>query len=118
MSLQITETSPGLVSVKISGKLSRNELTTFLQSVPQLLRTHGDFNLLVLADEFDGFGPGNWATTSPQTKFDKHIRRIAVVCDPKWSDLAMMFTGKGLRPAEIESFPPSELAKARAWLSK
>ena len=117
MSLQVVDTAGNVVSVRLSGRLSEKELVAFHQSVPELLRKHGDFNLLVLAEEFTGIGEGNWSATSPQTRYDSQIRRIAIVCDEKWADQVRMFAGQGLRAAQIECFAPADLAKAKAWLN-
>jgi hypothetical protein len=42
---------------------------------------------------------------------------MAIVGDPHWKDLALMFAGKGLRSMEIEYFPTADADKARAWLA-
>ena len=50
-------------------------------------------------------------------KYDKLIEKIAIVGEKKWEELAMIFTGKGVRPIPIEFFTPAELPKARVWLT-
>ena len=43
--------------------------------------------------------------------------KIAIVGDQKWEDMALLFTGKGIRRVPIEYFPPADLVKARTWLA-
>ena len=45
------------------------------------------------------------------------IERIAIVGDPRWRDLTMMFASAELRRAPVEFFAAQDMARARAWLS-
>jgi hypothetical protein len=42
---------------------------------------------------------------------------MAIVGDRRWKDLALIFACKGIRPFPIEYFAPSEIEKARVWLT-
>jgi len=48
---------------------------------------------------------------------DKDINKIAVTGDEHWRDLICAFLAKGFRQAQVEYFLPTDLAKARVWLS-
>ena len=45
------------------------------------------------------------------------VDRLAIVGDPKWEALALMFVGKGVRRMAIEYFAIHDLGKAREWLT-
>jgi hypothetical protein len=54
---------------------------------------------------------------SAQFELDQYAKRIAIVGERRWKDLALVFAGKGVRRVDIEYFMPPELEKARAWLA-
>jgi len=48
---------------------------------------------------------------------DPFIRKMAIVGEKKWEELAMLFTGQGMRKFPIEYFPPADLDRAKTWLT-
>jgi hypothetical protein len=75
-------------------------------------------NELILAEKFEGWEKaGDWGDLSAQTQLDEQIERIAIVGEKPWEDVALLFTGKGIRKVEIEYFAPMEVSRARSWLS-
>jgi hypothetical protein len=114
MSVEIVEAANGLVTVKVTGKLTRAEQTEFQKRVVALSEREGRVNVLVLAQDFQGWDKDDWGDLGFQAEFDQHLGKMAIVGDKKWADLAVLFTGKGLRRVEIEMFPDTE--QAHAWL--
>jgi hypothetical protein len=117
MQATIEKESPRVVRVQLAGKISAAEWSAALRRVAELLVPGEQMAVLVAADHFEGWEPGNWDDVSFR-KHDGDISRMAIVADKKWEDLALMFAGKGLRDIEIEFFTPAEIAKARRWLSE
>ncbi len=115
MSVEIVEVANGLVTLKLTGKLTRAEQADFQRRVVEIAEKEGKVNLLALAQEFEGWEKGDWGDLSAQAEFDRHIGKMAIVGDKKWNDLAVLFTGKGFRRVAIEMFPDVE--QARAWLA-
>ena len=116
MQASIARESPRLISARLSGRLSSRQWQAALREVAKLLRTDERASLLVVAEEFEGWGPGEWDDMSFQRAHDKQIDRMAIVADRKWEDMGLMFSGKGLRAIEIEFFTPAEMSRARQWL--
>ncbi len=112
MSVEIVEAAAGLVTVKITGKLTRAEQAEFQKRVTAVAEREGQVNVLALAQDFQGWEKGDWGDLSLQAEFDRHVGKIAIVGDKKWNDMAALFTGKGLRRVEIEMFPDAEQARA------
>ncbi len=115
MSVEIVEAANALVTVKVTGKLTRAEQEEFQKRVVALSPKESCVNVLVLAQDFQGWEKGDWGDLSFQAEFDKHIGKMAIVGEQKWRDLAVLFTGKGLRRVQIEMFPDPD--QARAWLA-
>ena len=116
MSVTVECESPQIITVRMRGKVSSEEWREELQKVAKHLDTLMSSSILVIAEDFAGFGQGDWTDLSFQLAHDRQINRMAIVTDPKFEDEALLFAGKGLRRFEIQYFPPSQLAAARAWL--
>jgi hypothetical protein len=118
MAAEIVNVSGGMLTLKVSGRLSQAELAAAQQAAGEIIGTEGRWRMLVLIENFAGWERGGeWGDLSFQAAHDTSIERMAIVGDRKWEDLALIFTAKGLRPFPIEYFEPAQLAAARAWLA-
>jgi hypothetical protein len=118
MSAEIIANTNGIVTIKISGKLTAPELAALQKSTGQLFHQQGRMRVLVLTENFEGWAKdGDWGDLSFQMEHDDDIERMAIVGERQWLDLALMFTAKGLRKFPIEYFVPADEVKARAWLA-
>ena len=118
MSAEIVTVDDGLLTIKITGKLTKPELESVQKDAAEILATQGKMGILVMAQDFEGWEKtGDWGDLSAQDSFDPKVRRMAIVGGKKWEDLALLFAAKGLREFPIEYFQPDDLARARAWLS-
>jgi hypothetical protein len=118
MSVEILSTTGGILAARLTGKLTRAELAVWQNAVVGLIQEQGKVRLLVIAENFEGWEKGgDWGDISFQMDHDPHIEKMAIVGEQKWAELALIFTGKGLRDFPIEYFPPTDLAKAQAWLA-
>jgi len=118
MSAEIISNTGGLVTARITGKLTYPELVALQKSAAAIICEHGKVRLLVRAEDFLGWEKGgDWGDLTFQMEHDPHIAKLAIVGDRKWEDLALIFAAKGLRQFPIEYFPPAELARAQEWLA-
>jgi SpoIIAA-like len=118
MSAEIVDASEGVLTIKLSGKLRQSELAAAQKNAAELLQKRGGSRLLVLAEKFEGWEKGgDWGDLSGQEQLDSQIDRMAIVGEKRWEDVALLFTGKGIRHIDIEYFSPAELPRARSWLS-
>lgn len=108
----------GVITIKISGKLTQPELAEVQKSAGELIQQQGRGRFLILVENFQGTAPeGNWGDLSFQARFDSLIEKIAIVGDKPLEELALLFTAKGIRPVPVEYFQPSEMGRARVWLT-
>jgi hypothetical protein len=113
----ISDRNGPIISVKISGEISRTEVGQIQAAALRAIQQCGKISALFILDDFRGWKrEGNWGDISFMTQHDKEIDKIAVVGDEQWRDLIYAFLAKGFRSAAIEYFPPADLTKARAWL--
>lgn len=117
MSAEIISHFDGIVTAKITGKLTHPELTALQQSMLGIIGREGGIRVLIICEDFQGWAKeGDWADVSFQHTSDPYVNKMALVGEKKWEDLALLFTGKGFREFPIEYFEPGELDKAREWL--
>jgi SpoIIAA-like len=118
MGAKITDTTGGIVTVEVTGRLTESELAAVQNRMAEIIREQGKVRILVLVIAFEGWRRSDeWNDFTFQKENDRYIERMAIVGGEQWKDLALMFTAKGLRPFPIEYFAPGELAKAHAWLA-
>ncbi len=118
MPADITSVQAGVVTLRVSGRLTQKELAAVQAETAGIMASGGKIRILVLAEDFAGWEKGGqWSDFSFQQDHDDDIVRMAIVGEEQWKDLTLLFTSQGLRPFPIEYFPPARLADARAWLA-
>ena len=72
----------------------------------------------MILEDFQGWkkGPG-WDDMSFSNEHDRNIEKMAIVGPEQWRDWACAFAGKGFRSVAVEYFMPSQLERAKDWLS-
>ena len=106
-----------IITAKISGELAKSEVGEMQATALQAIRRCGKISALFILENFLGWKSGDQCgDVTFMSEHDQEIARIAVVGEEGWRDMICAFLAKGFRQAEVEYFPPSELAKARSWL--
>jgi len=117
MSAEIVSNSGGILTARISGKLTRPELASIQASAEDCIREQGQVSFLIVAEDFQGWREGDdWSDVSFMEN-DPYIGKMAIVGEKQWEDLALLFAAKSIRKFPIEYFLPAELERARAWLA-
>jgi hypothetical protein len=116
MQVSVEQESPNVIKVRLAGRVTAQEWHTALKDVAKLLTQEARASILLAAEGFEGWEPGNWDDLSFQKENDDRIGRIAIVADQKWKDQVLMFAGQGLRKVDIRFFTPPETAQARQWV--
>ena len=117
MAFTIIDANGPIISAKISGELSKSEVSQIQAAALEAIRRCGKISALFILEDFRGWSrTSEWGDISFLTAHDKDIAKLAVVGDEEWRDLADAFLAKGFRQAAVEYFLPADLAKARAWL--
>jgi hypothetical protein len=116
MSAEILSSHGEILTARISGLLTQPELAALQQTAAGVIQQHGHVRMLIIAKDFQGWQKGDdWDDVSFMEN-DPFIRKMAIVGDKKWEELALLFTGQGMRKFPIEYFQSSDLERAKAWL--
>jgi len=116
MPVEILDTSDGILTARVFGRIRRSDMDDLQRAVASQTDEKEQPRFLIIADKFLGWTRGVWTDRSFQIQFDRQIKKMAVVCEPKWADQILLCLGQGLRIVTIEHFLPSDLSKARIWL--
>jgi hypothetical protein len=109
----------GVTGIRVSGRLSGDDLREFKPTMEELPKT-GEIRIVeVIASDYEGFGPGGLVEDLKLglgALFHHHsaFKRIAVVSDKEWvahtlHALAWMV------PGELAIFGLDELERAKEW---
>ena len=117
MAAEIIDSGTGVVTLKVTGKLSEAQLLDSQKRLRSILRARGKARVLVLCEKFEGWERGGkWNDFSFQEEADAAIEKMAIVGAAELKDDVLLFVGKSLRPFPIEYFVPGAESLARAWL--
>ena len=118
MSIKLELENGEIAVIRISGKLKLEEFLDAQRYCEEIIKNIGHVKILAITSEFEGWEKAEgWGDWSFAEKNDPYIKKIAIVGDENWKDLAFAFSGKGLRPVEIEYFDLGKEDTARLWLS-
>jgi hypothetical protein len=110
---------PGSIALfRIAGRLGLEETKQAQSECESVLRETGEIRILVVLNNFEGWTKEEgWEGLSFAERNDPYIRKLAITGDPKWKELAYVFTLKGLRPVPIEFFDTDKIEDAIQWLN-
>jgi hypothetical protein len=116
MSAEIVSNAGGMLTARISGRMTQFDLAALQASAVDSIRQQGHVSMLILAEDFQGWREGDdWSDVSFMEN-DPYIRKMAIVGEKQWEELALIFAASPVRKFPIEYFQPAELEQARAWL--
>ena len=110
---------PGVIGVRVSGRLGGDELREFKPAIKELLET-GEIRIVeVIGDDYEGFGPGGLfedLKLGIGYVWPHHaaFKRIAVVSDKEWVAHALHALA-WLVPGELAVFGLDDFERAKEW---
>ena len=117
MAFTMIDATGPVISAKISGELSKPEVTQMQTVGLKAIQRWNKISALFILENFQGWKKeGDWGDIKFLIDHDRNIAKIAVVGDEQWRDFAYAFLAKGFRQAQVEYFVPADLTKARVWV--
>ncbi|EDY81505.1 hypothetical protein VDG1235_1123 [Verrucomicrobiia bacterium DG1235] len=110
------EVNGRVITISVSGKLSRSDYDLFVPAIDEEIEQHGQVRLLF---DFVGFHGWTMGALFEDTKFAvKHysaIARIAIVGDKRWEKV-MASLCKPFTKAKVRFYDIAEVEVAKSWL--
>lgn len=105
-----------ILSMKISGKLTKEDYHQFVPKVEDLIKQHGKIRILMQMHDFHGWELGAlWEDIKFDVKHFRDIERLAMVGDSKW-EAGMAVFCKPFTTAKIKYFDVSKTDEAGQWI--
>ena len=119
MTVQLAEEKQGkVVTVHITGKLTRVDYQQFVPQIERGVQEHGKIRLLVVMDDFAGWDlEAIWQDIQFNAEFFDKIERVAMVGEKRWQEGMAVFC-KPFTAAEIRYFEREQLPEAHAWIEE
>jgi len=106
------------LTVRVSGKLSKEDYQTFVPEAEKLIEEHGKVRILFQMHDFHGWQAGAlWEDIKFDVKHFKDIERLAMIGDKKW-EAGMAAFCKPFTTAKIKYFDETQLADAEKWIAE
>lgn len=109
----------GVVGLRVSGKVTGDEISAFMPEIAQAFDSDDIRIVEVIASDYEGFGRGGLVEDLKQGlgSFIQHrssFKRIAIVTDKEWVTHTVHAVG-WLVPGELEVFGLDDLERAKRW---
>ena len=119
MSILLNEPrSSNILTVRVSGKLAREDYREFVPEFERLFAEHGRLRVLLVMIDFHGWEAGGlWEDIKFDLHHFSHLERLAMVGDRRW-ERAMSILCKPFTTAKIRYFDRQQIDHARAWLEE
>ncbi len=119
MTLELNESPDnGLLAVKVSGKLSKEDYEQFEPAVEKLIADAGKIRILFVMHDFHGWELGAvWEDIKFATKHCHDIEKLAMVGEKSWEKW-MAAICKPFTMSTIKYFDAGEEDTARTWLTE
>lgn len=110
---------PGVSGLRVSGKVTGDEIKQFMPEMEKLLGS-GEVRIVeVIESDYEGFGRGGLVEDLKQgfgTLIRNHsaFKRIAIVTDKEWVGHTVHLVG-WMVPGELEVFGLDDLERAKEW---
>jgi hypothetical protein len=119
MPVQIRYQPDDICVLRISGILKRSEFAAEQSALARQIDSGSKPRLLAILENFEGWERGaDWNDLDFMISHGGKISKIAVVAEPRWETLVLVFAGAGVRRAPVKFFLPNELEQARSWLAE
>jgi stage II sporulation SpoAA-like protein len=117
---RIEDVPPGVIGIRASGKLTKDDYTDGLEPALKEATDSGEARVLFVLPDFDGLEPGAWIEDvktglKAETQNRSAWKKLAFVSGVEWVSKSMrLFTWA--MPGELKVFEMDELDAAKEWV--
>ena len=116
MALQIDDSNPDYLAIRLSGKLVAADYEEFVPKVDAIVKQKGSIRILMTMHDFHGWElAAAWEDTKFGMRHFRDIERLAMVGETKWQHGMAVFC-KPFTMAKIRYFDADAAAEAESWI--
>jgi len=115
---EVKVTNDHVMRVRIYGVMQVADQQAIQHIAADLLDHDPELRVLAVLDHFEGWESSDaWGDDWEFLfKYGSRLSRMAVVCEDRWKDDALLFAGAGFRGTSVEYFSDTSLQEAEAWV--
>ena len=114
--LEMSEGDKRIMTVRVSGRLTKDEIREFSARFEEAVRVHGPLRLKIHLEDFEGWDWGGfWEDLRSDLTHRSDMERIAIIGERAWQRWGTWLT-KPFIKADVRFFEPREAALAESWL--
>ena len=118
MPIEFAVKDENIALIRVTGMFEKAEFDEAQCGIASLIRIRNKIKILIITQDFEGWEKSEkWQDISSIGPNDPFIEKIAIVGDPKWKDLILLFSLKGMRSVPIEFFNADSEVKVLNWLN-
>ncbi|GEQ87421.1 hypothetical protein ULMS_29290 [Patiriisocius marinistellae] len=107
-----------LISAKLSGKISKNDVEKIHSKIHDILENNDKVDFYFEMDDFDGYTlKGFWEDIKTDSAHISDYGKMAVVGEKKWQEWATKITDF-FTSSEVQYFEMAEKEKAMIWIKQ
>jgi len=118
---RIDDVPPGVIGLRASGKLTKDDYRNGLEPALKEATDSGEARVLFVLPDFDGLEPGAWIEDvktglEVETRNRSAWKKLALVSGVDWVSKAMGLFAWAM-PGELKVFEMDELDEAKSWVA-
>ncbi len=119
MAIELKQSDDGkTLEVFVTGKLVREDYTTFVPAVDGAVAARGKIRMLMVMHDFHGWtASAAWEDTKFGARHFRDIERLAMVGETRWQHGMAIFC-RPFTTATVRYFTHDKIEEARAWLNE
>ncbi|WP_150460362.1 SpoIIAA family protein [Nesterenkonia ebinurensis] len=118
--IEVLSTADGLVSIRVSGKVEKQEWEQVTTAVEEALSEHEQVSLYANLSELEGMSAGaiieDLRTSLKNLTNMDQVGRLAVVTESAWIEKMIDASKKLFSDLDARVFSQDEVAEARLWV--
>ena len=119
---RIDELPDGVIGLRASGKLTKQDYESGLEPALKEATDSGEARVLLVLPDFDGLEPGAWVEDvktglKVQTQNRSAWKKLAFVSGVDWVSKSMRLFSWAM-PGELRVFEMDELDEAKSWVAE
>lgn len=109
----------GVLALKISGKLTKQDLDDLVPSLEKHISSSKDPHLMMIMEDFKGWenAAAFWKDLQLDAKYIGRFDRIAIVGDKKWQEWSTRLVNP-ITKEELKFFPLEQARNAWDWVEE
>ena len=118
--IEVLATADGLVSIRVSGKVDKQEWEQVTTAVDEAMSQHEHISLYANLSDLDGMSAGavmeDLRYSLKSLRNMDQVARMAVVTDSKWIEKMTEASAKVFSDLQAQVFSQDQEAEARHWV--